>query len=139
MTSSSSVSSSPSIGMTSRPGASAALVSRRSPPRRQIPKRGQDAIDIMRDASFGRRAVHVDLEPGQFQNQKKKKEPREMESATLLKTNNCSVTKISARRNHSRLIPKRGRVKLGIAVAIAHRLASILTIHIRSAGAHFSQ
>ncbi|KAK4787390.1 hypothetical protein SAY86_011223 [Trapa natans] len=56
------LSSSPSIGMTSRPGASAALVSRRSPPRRQIPKRGQDAIDIMRDASFGRQAVHVDLE-----------------------------------------------------------------------------
>ncbi|KAK4743737.1 hypothetical protein SAY87_010049 [Trapa incisa] len=61
-----------------------------------------------------------------------------MESTTVLKAN-CSVAAVSPRRNHSRMIPKRGRVKLGIAVAIAHRLASILTIHIRSAGPHFSQ
>lgn len=60
-----------------------------------------------------------------------------MESANMSKTN-YSVAAASGR-NRSRLIPKRGQVKLGIAVAIAHRLASMLTGHIRCAGPHFSQ
>ncbi|OWM91286.1 hypothetical protein CDL15_Pgr000230 [Punica granatum] len=56
-----------------------------------------------------------------------------MESATLSSSNNGASV---PRRYSSRPIPKRGRVKLGIAAAIAHRVASVLTIHIRCAGPH---
>ncbi|PKI61552.1 hypothetical protein CRG98_018048 [Punica granatum] len=56
-----------------------------------------------------------------------------MASASVMSSTSNGIS--VPRRYSSRPIPKRGRVKLLIAVAIVNRLASMLTIHLRSSRA----
>ncbi|KAL3740228.1 hypothetical protein ACJRO7_021499 [Eucalyptus globulus] len=39
----------------------------------------------------------------------------------------------------SQPIPRRGRVKVAIVAGLAHRLASMIAVHVQCTGAHFSQ
>ncbi|KAF7847536.1 hypothetical protein BT93_L2862 [Corymbia citriodora subsp. variegata] len=45
----------------------------------------------------------------------------------------------TSRRISSRPIPKRGQVKVGIVVGLAHSFASIFSINLRSRSAQFSR
>ncbi|KAJ0082829.1 hypothetical protein Patl1_10850 [Pistacia atlantica] len=62
-----------------------------------------------------------------------------MASARNTRMNNGGVFYSSPRFSSGRLIPKRGQVKLGIVLGLAHSFASIFSLNNRCKSARFSQ
>ncbi|KAI6705036.1 hypothetical protein NL676_007998 [Syzygium grande] len=66
---------------------------------------------------------------------RKKEEEEEMAISRSDKMNDGGMS----RRSSSRLIPKRGQVKVGIVVGLAHSFAFIFSLNLKSRRAQFSQ